>query len=427
MSSYTNSHHFAMTTPLKTFRQIEGQRRADICVVGAGYTGLSVSLHLAELGFNVVLLEGKRVGWGASGRSGGQLGYGMTPMQPDLMSKYGEEGARRFWEISASAVDLFHSLCLKHNIECDFKNGNMACAVSQSDLDYLNDHVEIIEGYGRKVYDSYDRVTTENITGSDVYAGSIISENAGHLNPQKYAFGLTKAANNAGVAIFENSKVLELNNSGSLEVMTETGSVVAENVVLCCNGYLGKLNPTLANRILPVDNYQIATEPLDDQTLGKLVNNGACVWDTHRSVHYFRVTPDHRLVMGCGIGIPNYPPKNLEKDCRKHLQRIYPFLKNVKIDYIWGGILAGTVNQLPDVGRLAENIFYAQGYSGHGVGLAPLVGKLMALAIHEGCDDFDFLAKIKHKNVPGGRFLRFPAVLSYRLMTNTLDKLAWRR
>lgn len=423
MHVYPDSHPASQTVLLPEFPKIEGHSRFDVCVIGAGYTGISTSLHLAEMGCNVALVDSKRVGWGASGRNGGQLGYGMSVLQPDLIRLVGKEDARRFWGISVESVNLFHALCEKYAIECNFKSGNLACATTQLNLEHLNSHADTVNSYGERIYDQLDRDSTAYISGSLAYTGSILAHRAGHLNPLKYVLGLARAAKDSGVEIFEDSHVKNIELSAPVSVGFDSGTMTADYVVIACNGYLGNLNNSLANRILPVDNYQATTEKLDSETIKSLIKGDVCIWDTSKSVHYYRLTPDNRLVMGCSIGVPGHPPRKLERDCRGHIEYVYPDLKDVKLDYIWGGTLAGTINKLPDVGRVAPNILYAQGYSGHGVGTAPLVGQYIAQAIDSQSGEFEFMSGIKHKNIPGGRFLRLPAVLAYRFMTNTVNKL----
>ncbi len=423
MISYPNSHHESQTKTLLPFKHLEGIHQYDVCIVGAGYTGLSTAIHLAEKGLKVAVLEAKRVGWGASGRNGGQLGYGMAVLQGSLEKQFSKEDAKYFWDISVEAVDLFHTLCEKYDIDCDFKSGNMASAVTNSNLTELLEHAEIANGYGSDIYKTHDRKTTEDIIGSNRYLGSIISQKSGHINPLKYIMGLTNSAIKSGVNIYEESPVTEISYKNPATIKSNTGKILADYVVIACNGYQGSLNKKLAARILPIDNFQATTSPLDPNIYNNIIKGDMCIWDTSRSVHYFRKTPDHRLVMGCSIGLPNHIPRNIEAECRKHLEYVYPQLKDAPIDYIWSGTLGGNNRQLPDVGWLEPNILYAQSFTGHGVGLAPLVGKYMADVIHSESDKFNFLSKIKHKNIFGGRHLRIPAILVYKFMTNTMDKI----
>ncbi len=423
MATYPPSHHASAARLLPEFTPLGGDQRYDVAIVGAGYTSLSAALHLAQLGYKVCVLEAQRVGWGASGRNGGQLGIAMVELQPQLIALYGEQRARQLWDISIDALELFHSLCAEYQIECDFRVGNMACAATPADLNNLLDHVLIVEGYGSHVYTSYDRDSLSNICGSPRYYGAINTNRAGHLNPLKYCLGLAQAAVTAGVTIHEMSPVEKICFGDPLKMICPDGSVTANYGILGCNGYLGKLNKAMAGRILPVENYQAATAVLDDETLSNLINGDMCIWDTSRSVHFFRKTPDGRLTMGCGIGIPGYPPRNLRSECARHLEFVYPQLAGVELDFVWGGNLAGTRSHMPDVGTLAPNLYYAQGYTGHGLALAPMVGKYLAQAIQDESPEFELLAGIPQRRVPGGTALRIPAVLAYRFTTNTLDRL----
>jgi gamma-glutamylputrescine oxidase len=423
MPDYPSSHHAAQTDVLPVFESLKSDRRFDVCIIGAGYTGVSAALHLTELGYSVAVVEAQRVGWGASGRNGGQLGYAMTPLQPDLISRLGETNAKALWDLSVEAVDLFHSLCAKHDIDCDFVSGNTGCAITQSDADYLKEHADIVASYGYDTYDVLDAAQAQKLSGSPHFKGAIRSQKSGHINPLKYLLGLCKAACTAGVTFYENTPAQSVDYKDPAIIKCPEGKITANFVLLACNGYLGALHHSMGKRILPVDNYQAATVPLNDAQLSTLIKDGGCIWDTSHSVHYFRITPDRRLVMGCGIGIPGRPPRNIEADCRRHIEYVYPQLQGVGIDYVWGGTLGGTLRELPDVGLLSPNAYYAQGYTGHGVAIAPLVGRDIANAIHSESTGFDTLSNIEHVNIPGGRTLRLPLVIAYRLLTNTRDHL----
>lgn len=421
---YPSSHHASQAELLKPCPSLKGSHSYDICVVGGGFMGISSALHLAKLGYKVTLVESKRIGWGASGRNGGQLGYGMTKSQVDLLEDYSPEDAKHFWNISVEAVELFHSLCGEHNISCDFKSGNMACAVTEEDYDGLIEHAEIVNSYGTEIYEILSKEDTISQTASPLYCGSTITQKAGHINPLKYVLGLAKAAQELGVDIYEESPVTEFHETTSkIKVNFENGTISADKLVLGCNGYIANLNKKLSKRVFPIENYQAATAPLKDTELEKVINNGACAWDTARSVHYFRLTPDNRLTMGCAIGFAGHTPRNLEQQCRKHLEFVYPDLKDIPLDYMWGGTLGGNHESLPDVGQLTDNIYFAQCFTGHGVGLAPLLGKYIADKIHTGSDNFDFLAKVPHKNIIGGKLLRIPATMVYKFATNTMDMI----
>lgn len=402
---------------------VRGSHRFDACVIGAGYTGLSAGLHLAQAGRRVAIVDANRIGWGASGRNGGQLGYGMAALQPTLIEQVGQTRARQLWSLSVEAVEFFHHLCETHHIDCDFQPGNMACATTARDRDHLFQHAEVVERYGFDGYERLDAASAQRMSGSEIYRGGILVRRAGHINPLKYALGLARAAEDAGAVMFEASRALAVTPGRPVVVNFGEGSISADQVVLACNGYLGDLNPTLARRLLPIDNYQIATERLDEGLARSLLREGVCAWDTSRSVHYFRMTKDRRLVMGCGVGRPGRWPRQVERDCRKHLGYVYPQLKDTPTAFLWRGTLGGNRRNLPDVGRLNTNVYFAQGFTGHGVGLAPLVGYYLAEAINGHCEAFEILSRIRHKNMLPSRALRPAAIWAFRFATNTMDFL----
>lgn len=421
--AYPASLHAAESQLPASRPPVDGNHRFGVCVIGAGYTGLSAALHLAKAGHRVAVVDAGRIGWGASGRNGGQLGYGMTPLQPALMDQYGDERARRLWLLSVEAVEFFHQLCRVHEIDCDFQPGNLACATTARHLDYLLKHADIVEQYGFDTYERLDASAAQQISGSQIYRGAILARRAGHINPLKYALGLARAAKAAGVTLFEDSRALSVDHARPAIVKFAEGAVTADTVILACNGYVGDLNPALARRLLPIDNYQVATEVLDEALAKTLLREGVCAWDTSRSVHYFRLTRDRRMVMGCGVGSPERWPRQLERDCRKHLRYVYPQLSDTPIEFLWRGTLGSNRRSLPDVGQLDTNVYFAQGYTGHGVGLAPLVGYYLAKAIDGTCEEFDFLSQFTHRNVLPSRKLRPAAIWAYRFATNTLDFL----
>ena len=394
---------------------LEGDRSCDVCVIGGGYTGLSAALHLAERGYEVVLLEAHRVGWGASGRNGGQLGSAHAKLQPTLVEKYGTDTARALWDLAEDAKALVKGLIDEHQIDCDYAPGNTACAVKPSDFDYLREHVEIAaRDYGYEAYEVFDRAEIAEISGSPCYAGGINDPTAGYLHPLNLSLGLAEAAVRAGAVLHEASAATEIvggKSPGELaEVKTASGCVRARYVVIGCNGYLGKLSPKIAATAIAVDNYQLATAPLSEDLSARIITNGSCLWDTHFQVYYYSLSPDKRLIFGGGVGYPGREPDGLKSVVRKHMLKVYPQLADVGIDYAWGGTFSSTLSRLPDFGRLADNIFYAQGYTGHGVGLATLGGRLIADVVAGTAERFDVLANIPQLKYPGGALLREPTL-----------------
>jgi gamma-glutamylputrescine oxidase len=384
-------------------------------VIGGGYTGLSAALHLAERGYEVVLLEAQRVGWGASGRNGGQLGSGHSKLQPTLVERYGADTARVLWDLAEDAKALVKGLIDEHQIDCDYAPGNTACAVTPSDLEFFREHVEIaVRDYGYEAYEIFDRAEIAEISGSPCYSGAMNDPTAGYLHPLNLSLGIAEAAVRAGAVLHESSAATEIvygNSHGeTAEVKTASGAVRARYVVIGCNGYLGKLAPKIAATVIAADNYQLATAPLSEDLCARIITNGSCLWDTHFQVYYYCLSPDKRLIFGGGVGFPGREARDLKSVVRKHMLKVYPQLADVEIDYAWGGTFSNTLSRLPDFGRLADNVFYAQGYTGHGVALATLGGRLIADVVAGTAERFDVLANIPQLKYPGGALLREPTL-----------------
>jgi gamma-glutamylputrescine oxidase len=413
--SHPRSFWAATATASSEHPPFEGDRSCDVCVIGGGYTGLSTALHLAERGYEVVLLEAHRVGWGASGRNGGQLGSAHAKLQPELVERYGAETARSLWDLSEDAKTLVKELIDAHQIDCDYAPGNMACAVKPSDFETFRAHVDIVaRDYGYEAYEIFDRDEIAEISGSPCYVGAMNDATAGYLHPLNYSLGIAEAAVRAGAVLHEASVATEIacgNSPGdTVEVKTTSGCVRASYVVVGCNGYLGKLSPKIAATTIAADNYQLATAPLSKDLCAQIITNGSCLWDTHFQVYYYSLSPDKRLIFGGGVGFPGREARDLKAVVRKHMLKVYPQLADVGIDYAWGGTFSNTLSRLPDFGRLADNVFYAQGYTGHGVGLATLGGRLIADVVAGTAERFDVLANIPQLKYPGGAMLREPTL-----------------
>jgi gamma-glutamylputrescine oxidase len=402
VQTYPNSLYAATVDSYLEQPQLTGEVRCDVCVVGGGFTGVSTALHLAQRGYKVVLVEAHKIGWGASGRNGGQLGPGQAITQPEVVSKYGHDQARLLWEIADSGKELVKSLISENEIDCHYIPGNMACAVTQADLDDFKVHVDYVEQrYGYQHQSIYERSEIQAIAGTSCYAGGMLDVSAGHLHPLRYVLGLARAALSAGAMIYENTEVTEIRQGAKAQIITNEGRVIADYVVLGCNGYLGRLAPKIASQILPADNYQIATAPLSDELQQKLITNNACLWDTSRQVYYYRKTHDGRLIFGGGVGHPGCERDDLEAVVRKHLVKVYPELSEIQIDYAWTGTFANTRKKLPSFGRLAPNILYAHGYTGHGIGLGTMAGQIMAECIAGTAERFDLMSSIPTRRFPG--------------------------
>lgn len=400
--AYPPSYYAATAQAPEPFAPLRGEVRADVCIIGGGYTGLSAALHLAEMGVDIVLVEAHRVGFGASGRNGGQVGGGYNLDQPELERLVGEVDARRLWDLSEDAKKLTRDLVATHAPDAGYKSG-IAHAEWQADkvsaahrsAEYLAEH------YGYDHIDRLDRDAMRGIIGSAAYQGGSIDWGSGHLHPLRYAFGLARAGAAAGVRIFEMSHVHHLKRGTKPVVQTDRGRVIADHIILACNGYLSGLDRKVASRVMPINNFIVATEPLGKLAGGVLKKNIA-VDDSKFVVNYFRLSEDKRLIFGGGESYGYRYPKEIAAKVRKPMLQVFPQLEDVAIDYAWGGTLAVTMNRMPYFARPEPNIYSASGYSGYGVAMAGLAGKAMAQAIIGDTARFDVFSCIPATRFPGG-------------------------
>lgn len=389
--------------------QLEGSVAADVCVIGAGYTGLSSALHLTRAGLKVVVLEAETAGFGASGRNGGQVITGQRVDQPDLERNYGEARARQLWDLALEARALVLSLIDAHKIPCDVAQGHLTAAVRESharDLESYVDHLARVYGYAQARY--VREAEMPALVATRNYKGGIYDAGGYHLHPLNYALGLARAADDAGATIFENTRALAVAPGEKVRVATASGDVTARFVVYACNAYLGDLNPRLARTIMPLSNYIAATEPLGEARAKALIPSGAAVADTKFVLDYYRLSADGRLLFGGGETYGDRDVGNAAEIVRPHILRVFPQLHDVRIANAWGGRLAITLPRLPHIGRLAPNVYFAQGYSGQGVAIATLAGKLIAEAIGGQAARFDVYESLRIPALPGGALLRKP-------------------
>ncbi|KEJ89974.1 NAD(P)/FAD-dependent oxidoreductase [Sulfitobacter donghicola] len=409
--AYPPSWYAATATPLEPFAPLKGAQKADVCVIGAGYTGLSAALHLAQAGRDVVLLDAQRVGFGASGRNGGQLGSGQRTEQDALERMVGDPEAKKLWDLAEDAKDLVKSLIADHNIECHLKPGVAWTGSSDAEVKHLHDYANHLSGkYGYSQIETLDRAALQSVCPSPDYRGGFLDRGAAHLHPLNYALGLAKAAKAAGVRIHEGSAVHHIDEGAKAIVRTDAGHVEADHVILACNGYLGGLNRKVAARVMPINNFIVATEPLGDR-IAEVLPRDVAVADSRFVVNYFRLSHDGRLLFGGGESYGYRFPTDIAAKVRKPMSVVFPNLKDVKIDYAWGGTLGITMKRLPYLARSGKNILSASGYSGHGVGTATHAGKLMALAIQGDSDGFDTLAALPNTPFPGGSAMRSPLLV----------------
>ncbi len=417
-SYYEASAHAAPLRP-----ELEGTLDCDVCVVGAGIAGCSAALHLAERGYEVVLLEEHRVGWGASGRNGGQVLPGFAIEPAKLRRLIGPAAARAAWDLSVEGVQLTRDLIARHRIECDWVDGHMLMALKPRHERELLAEIEDLHsqfGYDSVRYMPIDEV--RSLIASQRYTAALYDSNAGHLHPLNYTLGLAVAAERAGVRIFESTRALEVSPSTSATaalVRTARGSVRSRFTVLCGNAYLGDLAPALRSKIMPVSTYLVATQTLDPSRAQRLIANNAAVSDMNWVLDYFHLSADRRLLFGGRVNYSDLSSFDAPAATRKRMLRVFPQLADVDIEYSWGGYVDISLNRAPHFGRLAPDIYFLQGFSGHGLALAGIAGKLVAEAIAGTAERFDVFASIPHGDFPGGALLRRPslvlAMLYYRL------------
>jgi gamma-glutamylputrescine oxidase len=405
---YPQSWYAATAKMLAPFPPLRGEVKADVCIVGAGYTGLSAALHLAEAGFDVVVIDAHRVGFGASGRNGGQLVSGQRMAQDGLEAWMGDTDAAKLWQLGEDAKTLVKDLIARNDIACDLKPGVAWTGSSASDVSDLHNYAAHLgERYGYDQIEALDSAACHAICPSPDYKGGILDRGAGHLHPLNYVLGLARAAAAAGVRIFENTHAHHIEEHRPAVVRTDKGRITADTVILACNGYLGGLNRRVAARVMPINNFIAATEPLGADA-ERVLTRDVAVSDSRFVVNYFRLSADKRLLFGGGENYGYKFPTDIGAVVRKPMTVIFPHLRDVRIDYAWGGTLAITMKRMPFLARLAPNILSASGYSGHGVGTATHAGQLMAHAIQGDAEGFDTMARVPAPSFPGGSAMRSP-------------------
>lgn len=420
-SDLTRNSYYAATAPrTQGFPALSSSLDCDVAVVGGGLAGLSAAIELADRGLRVVLLEAREVGWGASGRNGGQAIAGLACDQTVIEEQLGLDASRQVWAMTLEALDLIHERCKRFAIDCDWRSGYLSLAVNARKARELHDwHVLMRERYD---YDTTWIAPADmpGWIGSPRFHSGTHDARSGHLHPLKYSLGLARAAAGLGVQLFEHSPVTALVPGPTVRIATPQGEVRAKHALLAGNVYLQGLAPQLERRIMPVGTYIVTSRPIEPALARSLIPSQSAVCDTNFVLDYFRPTPDHRMLYGGRVSYSTTTPLNLAASMQRRMARTFPQLKDTGVDFSWGGFVDISMNRAPDFGRLPaqgashahhDNIYYLQGFSGHGLALTGLAGKLVAEAIHGNASRFDTFARLRHRPFPGGPLLRTPALV----------------
>ncbi len=409
---YPPSYYAATAKGLRVRPRAEGRLRCDVCIVGGGYTGVSSALHLAQKGFRVILLDAQRLGWGASGRNGGQVNTGTRLDQPTLEGLYGRDMARNLWHVADEAVRLVKTLIGDHDIDCGFKPGVIHAAHRTKYLADERDHVRRMrEDYSVTGLTYLDREALHALLPSTFYHGGTLDLDAGHLHPLNYLLGLADAAERHGAALYERSRVLEIREGAAPVVVTDAAEIECSHVLVGCNGYGGALVGDVARHVMPINGYIAATRPLTDRETAGVLRADHAVADSKFVINYFRLSQDRRLLFGGGETYGYRFPRDIDAVVRKPLAEVFPQLAQIPFDYCWGGTLGITMSRMPYVRRHAGNVLSASGFSGQGVALATLAGRILADAVAGQAQKFDLLAALPATAFPGGPRLRTPLLV----------------
>ncbi|MEY8117436.1 FAD-dependent oxidoreductase [Falsihalocynthiibacter sp. BN13B15] len=422
--TYPPSYYASAAKHLGGFDAIAGDVSCDVCVIGGGFTGLSTALHLAKRGYDVRLVEAQRVGFGASGRNGGQVGQGQRLDQDELEAKFGLERAKELWAIGTRAVELVRELASSDLVHADFHPGIIHADHRERFVRHSREYVDKLNTqYDYPHVRFLDQEEMRATVNSPVYFGGSLDTRSGHIDPLEFVLGLARMAVAQGAKLHENSRVTKIETGAKVKIHTDQSCITADQLVLACNGYIGDLHSDVARRVMPINNYVVATAPMSPEQQEQIIKGNVAVADSKFVVNYFRFSDDNRLLFG---GTESYGyrfPKDIAKQVRKPLGEIFPQLADMQIDHAWGGTLGITMNRLPHYERYAGNILSMSGFSGSGVALGTLSGQIAAEAIAGQSERFDVMAQIPTPHFPGGPRMQHPMLILAMLWYSLRDKL----
>lgn len=406
---HTTSYYAASANPAPERPALKGINEIDVCIIGAGYSGLSTGLHLVEKGYKVAIIEGARVGWGASGRNGGQIVNGLNASLQTIRKRYGQDTATFVAGLVQEGGEIIRERVKTYDIKCDLKDKNIFAGLTTAHMRELEERKALWESYGIKTQEMLDQNQMRAHVNSDLYVGGVIDHSGGHMHPLNLALGEAAAFEKLGGTIYETSPVIDVNTEADKPVVkTAKGKMICKTLVLCGNVYLGHVVPTLTWRVMPVSTQVMATEPLGEERAHSLIPQDACIEDVRYILDYFRLSGDKRLLFGGGTVYGGSDPSNIETKLRRNMDKVFPQLKGVRVDYKWSGNFALSFSRVPQMGRIGQNTYFAHGYSGHGVTGSHTFGRILSEAIDGDLTRFDVFEKVPWYPFPGGRMFRVP-------------------
>lgn len=402
------SYYAASANPAPERAELLGEHRCDIAVVGAGFTGMSAALELAERGYSVIVVEAERVGWGASGRNGGQIVNGYSRRLAEVRKHYGAEAERAFGTMALEGSEIIRERVAKYALECDLRDGHSLVAMHPAHMRHIRERVEEWHSIGHTSVRLLEGAALGELIDTDRYVGGYLDPRGGHMHPLNYVLGEAAAFEMLGGTIFEQSRVRHVDRSAKPVVHTAKGTVRADKVLVCGNAYLGDAAPDLSSRILPVSSQVIATEVLGEDLVSELLAANCAMEDVRYIPDYYRRTADHRILYGGGTVYGGTDPSSIEDKIRPQMLQTFPRLKGVKIEFAWSGNFALTMTRYPQIGRVSDSVYFSQGDSGHGVTTTQMLGRRLAEAIDGHMTRFDVFASLKYIPFVGGKMFRVP-------------------
>ena len=421
--THANSYYAASANDKALRPQLTGEHRCDVCVVGAGFTGISTALSLAEKGKRVIVVEGSRIGFGASGRNGGQIVNSFNRDIDYIFKNYGDDIGQKMAKMAFAGSELIRHRIEKYNIDCDLKHGNVFAACNKKQFEELKAKKALWESHGHNELELLTASSIQDHIGTDRYAGGLLDRKGGHIQPLNLVLGQARAFEELGGQIFEDSEVVRLEKGVPGKVVTKQGTVIADKIVVAGNAYVFGLLPEVEKKAMPCGTQVIATEPLPEDLQKQLLPTDRCVEDCNYLLDYYRLSGDGRLIYGGGTTYGARDPGKIESIIVPKMLKTYPMLKDVKIDFAWTGSFLLTMMRMPQVGKIGENLYYAQGYSGHGVTNSHLMGEILSDAIDGDTERFDVFASMPQYQFPGGRMLRVPYTAIGAAYYNMRDQL----